>query len=480
MKRFNYLLLLTLLVLTACRGGKPPAVPPTEPAPLTRPDQVATPPLVFKVPVVETLRLPNGIRLYLKEDHELPLVEVTVMIGAGDIGDAAAKVGQGDLFAATLRSGGAGKRAPAEVDELLEQLAADFSVGMDSYATTLSLSLQSADLETGMALLADFLRRPAFAGERLELARRQQLEGVRRQNDEPQAIAARALAKAIYGDHPLGRSPTEATLTAVNRDDLLDFHGRYFHPDNTWLAISGDFDRIRLLTLLLDTLGDWPTVTFVPQPLPAVTAPARPVLLLADRDLPQSVIQFGQLGIDKSAPDLEAVRVMNYILGGGGFNSRLMREVRSNRGLAYSVHSYFQVGRRLPGPFIAQSETKSASTLEVVQLMRQLMAEMRNRPVTAAELQLAQESLVNSFVFAFNNSHEVVTQAQRLDFYGYPADYLSGFRERVMAVTATTVLAAARERLQPEAMTLVVVGRAKDFAAPATTLGLPVEAIVLP
>lgn len=478
MRRLSSLLLLSLLVLTACQGGKPPAVPPIVPAPSIRPDQVASPPLVFKVPVVETLRLPNGIRLYLKEDHELPLVEVTVMVGAGDIGDAAEKVGQGDLLAATLRSGGAGKRTPAEVDELLEQLAADFSVSMDSYATTLSLSLQSADLETGMALLAETLRRPGFATERLELARRQQLEGVRRQNDVPGAVAARALAKAVYGDHPLGRSPTEATLTAVSRDDLLQFHGRYFHPDNTWLAISGDFDRIRLLTLLLDTLGDWPTEPFAAQVIPAVTAPPRPVVLLADRDLPQTVIQFGQLGIDKSAPDLEAVRVMNYILGGGGFNSRLMREVRSNRGLAYSVHSYFQVGRRLPGPFIAQSETKSSSTIEVVQLMRQLMTEMRDQPVTDAELQLAQESLVNSFVFAFNNSHEVVTQAQRLDFYGYPADYLSGYRDRVMAVTAAKVQAAARERLQPEAMTLVLVGSAKDFAAPAASLGLPVEAIL--
>jgi zinc protease len=276
----------------------------------------------------------------------------------------------------------------------------------------------------------------------------------------------------------LGRSPTEATLTAVGRDDLLAFHGRYFHPGNVWLAISGDFDRIRLLTLLLENFGDWPAVTFEAQAVPAVTTPQRAVLLLADRDLPQTVIRFGELGIDKSAPDLEAVRVMNYILGGGGFNSRLMREVRSNRGLAYSVHSYFQVGRRLPGPFIAQSETKSASTLEVVGLMRQLMEAMRNSPVAEDELRLAQESLINSFVFAFNDSHEVVSQALRLDFYGYPPDYLSGYRARVAAVTPAAVQQAARDRLHPEKMTLVLVGREKDFAAPAATLGLPVEPIL--
>jgi zinc protease len=168
---------------------------------------------------------------------------------------------------------------------------------------------------------------------------------------------------------------------------------------------------------------------------------------------------------------------MNYILGGGGFNSRLMREVRSNRGLAYSVYSYFQVGRRLPGPFIAGCETKSASTIEVVRLLRRLMAEMREEPVSADELALARESLVNSFVFGFTDSHEVVSQLLRLDFYDYPPGYLETYRDKVTAVTAEDVLAAARERLHPDRQTVILVGDVSAFDAAPDDIGLPVSPI---
>lgn len=442
-----------------------------------RPDQLTFPPLVFHVPEVETVELANGIRLYLKEDPELPLVQLTAMLGAGSIGEPATLSGLGSLFAAALRTGGAGDYTPASLDQRLEQLAANLGVATDTYATTLDLSLLASDLEPGLDILSDLLRRPAFAPERLELARKQMIEGIRRQNDDPGEIASRALMQALYGEHPLGRTPTVATVSAVGRDDLLDFHRRYFHPNNLWLAVSGDFDRTALLALIERTLGDWPRADFAPQSIPPVTAAAAPMVLVGQKDIPQTTILIGELGIDKDAPDLHAVRVMNYILGGGGFNSRLMREVRSNRGLAYSVYSYFQVGRRLPGPFVAGSETKSDSTIEVVRLLRRLMAEMREAPVSDAELALARESLVNSFVFGFTDSHEVVSQLLRLDFYDYPPGYLETYRERVAAVTAEDVLAAARERLHPDRQKVILVGDVNAFDAAPADLGLPVTPI---
>jgi len=460
-------LLLLCLLLPACAS--------TPPAP--RPDQLAFPPLVFHLPQVESLQLANGIRLFLRPDHELPLVQVTAMLDAGSIGEPAEKTGLGGLFAATLRTGGAGDRSPDQLERTLERMAANLGAATDTYATTVDLSAQAADLEAGMAILADLLRRPRFAEERLELARKQSLEGIRRQNDEPDAIAGRALARAIYGDHPLGRTPTVASVSAVSRADLLDFHRRYFHPNNLWLAVSGDFDRAELLALLERLFGDWPRGEFAPQTVPPVSAGGSAAVLVGQKDIPQTTVLIGESGIDKSAPDLHAVRVMNYILGGGGFNSRLMREVRSNRGLAYSVYSYFQVGRRLPGPFIAGCETKSASTLEVVRLMRDLMRQMREEKVTEDELALARESLVNSFVFAFTDSHEVVTQIMRLAFYDYPRDYLESYRDRVAAVSAEDVLRAARERLHPERQTIVLVGDVAAFDAPPAELALPVTAI---
>jgi zinc protease len=209
-------------------------------------------------------------------------------------------------------------------------------------------------------------------------------------------------------------------------------------------------------------------------PLPEPQAPA---LWVADKTLPQTTVLFGQMGIDKNDPDLQALQVLNFILGGGGFNSRFMREIRSNRGLAYSVYSYFRIGRRLPGLFLAGAETKNASVDEVVGLMREQMAALRETPVTAEELALAKNSLINSFVFAFEDSHEIVTRAMRLDFYHYPADYLTKYRERLAAVTADDVLAAARRHLHPEQQTVVLVGappRPQDIAA---RLGLALKEV---
>jgi zinc protease len=192
------------------------------------------------------------------------------------------------------------------------------------------------------------------------------------------------------------------------------------------------------------------------------------------KDLPQTTILLGERGIDKSNPDLYALRVMNFILGGGGFNSRLMREVRSNRGLAYSVYSYFEIGRRLPGLFIAGSETQTTTVAEVVELMRAQMAEITREPVSDEELELAKESLINSFVFAFDNPHDIVTQTMRLDYYDYPPDYLEGYRDRVAAVTVQQVLSAARRYLDPETQVIVLVGELGDLSKSTEAFGLPV------
>jgi zinc protease len=434
-------------------------------------------PLDFRLPQFEKIELANGIRLYLKEDHEIPLVSVTAMVGAGSIGDPESKTGLGGLFAATLRAGGTASMDPDELEETLDRLAVDLSVSTGTYTTTLGLSLRNEQLERGMAILADILRRPVFAADRLELARKEAIEGVRRQDDDPSSVASRALSRAIYGDHPLGRHATVESLQAVSRSDLQDFHRRYFHPNNLWLAVSGDFDREDLVSLLNRLFGDWPKREFDRQAIPPVEADSGPVVLLAQKDLPQTTILMGHLGIDKSNPDLQAVRVMNYILGGGGFNSRLMREVRSNRGLAYSVYSYFSVGRRLPGLFIAGSETKSESTLEVVELMRRIVREIRETPVSEEELELARQSLVNSFVFAFDDTHGVVTQRMRLDFFGYPPDYLENYRDKVAAVSVAEVQRVADKYLHPDRLKVVLVGDTDSFESDLQSLGVPIEEV---
>lgn len=453
-----------LLVLAACA----PALP-------QRPEQLSYPLLEFRIPDVETVELANGTRVYLREDSELPLVQVTAMIGAGALAAPLELTGFDDLFAATLRTGGTESASPAALEERLDLLAINLSCDMGPYATQLGLSVRRDDLAEGMTTLAELLRRPAFAGDKLELARRKAREAVRRRNDDPDGIASRLLMAALYPGHPLGASPTDASLVAIRREQLVAFHQEHFAPDNLWLAVSGDIRRHELLPLLERLFGNWPRKGISTATLPPLVPQSAGLLQAVAKDVPQTTIMLGDLGLTKDNPDQYSGRVLNFIFGGGGFNSRLMRELRSDRGLAYSAWSQFQVGRRFPGPVMAGTETKNASVIEALALMRTIMADLREHPVDAEELRIARESLVNSFVFSFTDPHAVVVQRMQFDFYAYPPDYLARYQERIAAVDAADVQRVARQYLRPERQQVIVVGTPDEAGAPLESLGLPVQ-----
>jgi zinc protease len=417
------------------------------------------------------------VRVYLREDSELPLVQVTAMVGSGALAAPRELTGFDDLFAATLRTGGTLSQSAPVLEERLDQLAANLSCSMGPYATQLDLSVRRGDAAEGLVILGELLRRPAFDAGKLELARRNAQEELRRNNDEPEAIAERLLMAALYPGHPLGDHPTQASLAAVSREQLQTFHREYFAPDNLWLAVSGDIRKAELLPLLEQGLGDWPRQKVAATPLPTLTPVAQGLLQVVAKEVPQSTIMLGDLGLTKDNPDQYPARVMNFILGGGGFNSRLMREIRSDRGLAYSVWSQFQVGRRFPGPVMAGTETKNASVVEVLGLMRGIMNGLREQPVSAEELRVARESLVNSFVFSFTDPHAVVAQRMQLDFYAYPDDYLARYQERIAAVGAADVQRVARDYLRPDRQQIVVVGAPDEAAGTLAALGLPVRRV---
>lgn len=442
-----------------------------------RPDELVFAPLQLVVPEIEPVVLPNGVRLYLSEDRELPMIWITGMVGAGSINDPTARDGQGGLFADLLQNGGAGARDPIALEEYLEDLAINFSVGMSPYATTLSLSMLSEDLDTGLTVLDDVLRRPQFNADRLELLRRQSIEALRRQDDNPQSIASRAFNAAVYGDHPFGRTPTVDSVNRINREHLVAFHKKHFVPENLWLAISGDFDKQEMEQRIRILLADWERSNYEPAVIPELHESPTPAVWLADKEIPQTTVMIGGLGISKDNPDMLPIRVMNAILGGSGFNSRLMREIRSNRGLAYSVYSYYMIGRRLPGSFIASGESKNATAMLMVSLMLEEMKTIRTELVSEEELKLAKESRVNSFVFAFTDIHDVLTQQMRLDYYNYPDGYLQTYRDKVMAITREDILRVAKAYLQPEKMAIILVGQPDGYEAVAEELRLPIEIV---
>lgn len=428
---------------------------------LPRPDQLEFPPLEIEFPEIARTKLDNGMRLYVKEDDELPLVNITLMIEGGSIHDPVDQTGLAELFAQTLETGGAGDMSPQQLEETLDRLAAQLSVASSSYAYQIDLSVHQQDLDLGLDLLAALLRRPAFDPERLELARARLLEGIHRRNDNPSSIAGRYLARAVNPGHPFGSEATVATVSGLTRDELLALHQRFFHPSRIWWGVSGAVDASHLKARLEELFGDWQTSPTADVEMPPLPPEPGAQVFVIDRELPQTTVLMGHRGISKDAPDFMALRVANYIFGGGGFNSRLMREIRSNRGLVYSIYSQVQLGRILPELFVIGGETRNDTAVEMVVSVTEMLEELVTTGVTDSELELAQNSLVNSFIFAFENTHAVVTQNLRLDYYDYPGDYLQTYQQQIRALTAADIQQAAQNYLHPDRLQIVLVGDAK-------------------
>ncbi|HEY4744972.1 MAG TPA: pitrilysin family protein [Desulfuromonadaceae bacterium] len=440
-------------------------------APLANPRTMTFPELHYDIPKAERVVLACGIPVYLLRDPELPIVTVSAMVRAGTVFEPAGKAGLAGLTASVMRSGGAGNLSPEQMDDELEFMASSVESGIASDVATVSLTSLTKNFDRTLRIFNDVLLRPAFNEKRVDMARKHLIEGLRRQNDDPKEIADRELVKAIYAGHPLGAVPTFDTARDITRQDMIAFHDRFFRPDNMILAVAGDFDRDSLIREL-NTLFVKPAAA-APLVVPEIPQPAQlfsSEVLYARKDVNQTVIRMGHLGITKDNPDIYAVRVLDYILG-GSFTSRLMMEIRTNQGLAYNVDSRFDVGRRFTGTFIAETETKAETTAKTISLMEEIIGGMTKAPVTDAELKAAKEYIINSFMFGFTSPASIVTQRARLEFYGYPAGYLENYRANIARVTTADVLAAARKYLRPAAFKLVVVGDAARFDKPLSTLG---------
>lgn len=459
---FRILLILCLFCIAPLHGLA------AEPA---NPRSMTFAPLSFTIPKSERVLLNNGTPVYLLQDRELPIVTVSAMIRTGSVYDPKAKSGLAMLTGAQLRNGGTRSLAPAALDDELEFMASSVESSFGSDMGTVSLTGLSRNLERGLQLFSEVLFHPRFDDKRFQQGKKQALEAIRRRNDDPKEIGDRELAKAIYANHPLGQEPNAASVNAITRTDLQQFHTRYVRPDNMILTVSGDFDRKEVLELLNRLIGSVkPAGTLQLPAIPPVTLQFSPAVLYAPKQVNQSVIRLGHLGISKDDPDLYAIRVLDFILG-GSFTSRLTMEIRTNQGLAYHVGSHFDVGRRFLGSFTAQTETRADATARVIGLMTSIIEGVRKEPVTEQELHLAKESIVNSFLFGFTTPASIVMQQARLEFYGYQPDFLDRYRERIAAVTREDLLRAARTHLRPDAFKLVVVGDQQAFDRPLATFG---------
>ncbi len=429
------------------------------------------PELNFQIPKAERVVLECGMPVYLLRDTELPIISMTAMVRTGSVYEPAAKSGLSGIVGSVMRSGGAGGMAPEAMDDELEFMASAVESGIGGDMGTVSLTALKKNFSRTLQIFSQVLLHPDFSEKRVEIARRQAIEGLRRQNDDPKEIAGREIQRAIYAGHPLGTVPTFESVSAVTRQDLIEYHRRFYRSDRMMLAVAGDFDRSGLLKEL-NAVFTASQNSAAPD-LPNISQPKQLFqgeVLYGKKDVNQTVIRMGHLGLTKDSPDIYAVRLLDYILG-GSFTSRLTMEVRTNQGLAYSVGSHFDIGRRFTGSFIAETETKAESTAKAITLMKSIITGLTKEPVSDAELSAAREYMINSFMFGFTSPASIVTQRARLEYYGYPEGYLEQYRDNIAKVTKADILNAARKYLHPDAFKLVVIGDGGKFDQPLSTFG---------
>jgi zinc protease len=432
-----------------------------------------------KIPEPVTFTLSNGMRVFLLEDHELPLVRGIALIHTGNLFDPPDKKGLSEFTAQVLRSGGTKTRTGDQIDEELENMAASVEAGMDETSASMSFSALKENGDTVLRIFKDVMTAPEFRQDKLDLGITQTRSAIARRNDDAGAIPDRELMRIIYGPKtPYGWQVEYEDLNHIHRDDLVKFYQRYYFPKNIMFAVYGDFKIPEMKDKLEKLFADW-TVEQPPAPrFPEVAAKPAPGIYLGEKaDVTQTFFALGELGGTLRDKDYAALEVAANILG-QGFTSRLISQIRTKLGYAYDISASWSANWNHPGTFRIEGSTKSQSTTETLQAIRVELDKMRTTEVTARELEEAKDGVLNSFVFNFDSPAKTLNRAMRYEYFGYPKDFLFQYQKAITAVTRADVLRVAKERFLPENLAIVAVGNPKEFGKPLSALG-KVEALDL-
>jgi zinc protease len=431
----------------------------------------------IEIPDVERLTLANGMQLFLVEDHELPLIDISALIRTGSIYELADKIGLASITGIVMRTGGTTSKTGDELDEQLERIAASVETGIGLNSGSASMSVLKEDIDTGLAILADVLMNPAFREDKIMLAKIRHSSSIARRNDDVSSIAIREYEKLIYGPESVYARHTEyATIDNISRDDLVAFHKKYFKPNNIMLAVIGDFVTDQMIKKIEKAFEGWQKADIDFPDVHQVRYEFKPTVnIVRKEDINQSNIYLGHIGGIMNDPDYFALIVMNRILG-GGFTGRLFKNIRSRQGLAYSVFGSYTANFDFPGVFYVGCQTKSESTVHAIRAMINEVKKMTETEVTDEELALAKESYLNSFVFNFDSRAEIVSRLMTYAYFGYPEDFLQKAKANIEKVTKADVLRVAREHLRPDKMQILAVGRPQDFDEQLSVFG-PVNEI---
>ncbi|MDZ4164134.1 MAG: pitrilysin family protein [Smithellaceae bacterium] len=427
------------------------------------PDRIKHPPLSFDPPKPERISWKNGMSIYLLTERELPLVNLSAVVRSGSIYDPQGKEGLAELTGAVMRSGGSRRMTSSEINKALDFTGASLEVAVGKDSTTLSLSVLKKDIDAALKIFSGIIKEPAFEEKQLDLAKRLRIAGLKRTLDDPDRLAFREFNRLIYRDNPRGRLAGINSIEGIVREDLVSLHREYFQPANTIIAISGDIGKDEAIKKLEDNLGDWSSSTSEPPRKIPVPAPRQPgAIYFIEKDTPQSIIIIGWIAPKKTGVGYYPFILADFLLGSGGFRSRIFSEIRSAHGLAYSTGSVYRA-RSDYGIFFAYSMTKAESTTKALSLLKTIIDDFKKNPLTPKELTWAQTSINNGFIFSFLSADQIARNHLMLEYDGLPDDFYLAYQSRVQKVTPGEVQAIARDYLFWEEAVILVVGREKDF-----------------
>ena len=442
--------------------------------------QIPIPPLrSFKPQQPKRVELPNGMVIFLQEDHELPLIDGTARIRGGSVNEPANKIGLVDIFGDVWRTGGTKSRTGDQLDDFLEVRAAKVETGGGPDSTSISFSCLKADLDDVFKAFTDVLQNPEFRDDKIEIAKKGAEDNISRRNDDVGQIAHRVAAKLAYGqDNPYAREPEYATIAAITRQDLIDWHAKYVHPNDIILGISGDFDSAAMEARLRAAFESWPKgESFPPFPKNELQYhPAKPGYYLVSKDdVNQSNIRMVGLGTTRDNPDYYALSVFNEAFG-GGFSSRLFNDIRTKRGLAYGVGGGVGTNFGHPGMLQIAMGTKSQSTIDAIQAIDEDIDALSKEPIKEDEIKRAKDDILSAFVFRLDSPDKILAERMVYEYYGYPPDWLDRYEAEIKKVTAADVNRVAAKYLHKDQLAVFVVGNPKEFDKPLSSLG-PVKEI---
>ena len=461
--RFLLLYLFIFLAVTTSAEAKP------RPAPLLKPDSLTYRALNFKPPQAKRVTLANGMIIYILEDHELPLVNIHAVTKAGSYFDPEGREGLAELTAMVMRTGGTELMSGTAVDEELETLAININLAAQMENCTVSFSSLKNNLDRGIAVLSQIMRQPVFGEGKLQLAKNLKMEELRRISDDPQQFAFREFSRLLYRGNPRGRLPSLTSVEKIAADDLRQFHQRYFNPNNLMVTFTGDITKNEALLLVEKYFGNWPkkgTAAGIPPP----AGDLKLGLFYLAKDVPHSVVITGRYAPAKKSADFYPFTVLDFILGSGGFRSRIFQEIRTNQGLAYSAGSFYRA-RSDYGVQGTYAMTKSSTTGKTLSLLNSITERIKKDDLSSEELAWAKKSLNNSFIFSFNSTEQIARQQMMLEFEHLPPDYLVKYQDRIGQVAKEDLARVANRYLVPAKTITLVMGQEKDFEQPLTAFG---------